>query len=76
MSFKKRCIFIYDFYSATGHNIIVLTEIEKLGKVIPIFLEGCKFYKRRGIDHDNNSKYKDIDKLDLYDVYYEEGLQQ
>ncbi|PHT87020.1 hypothetical protein T459_09126 [Capsicum annuum] len=38
LSFSERCIFIYDSYSSSGHDVVVLAEIEKLAEIIPLCL--------------------------------------
>ncbi|KAM3291487.1 hypothetical protein P3S67_019776 [Capsicum chacoense] len=70
------CIYIYDSLSAAGHDAAVLTEIEKLAKVIPICLIECKFYENKGIDIDNHSNYKLNDKIDPFRVSIVENVPQ
>ncbi|PHT60634.1 hypothetical protein CQW23_02997 [Capsicum baccatum] len=50
LSFSERCIFLYDSYESSGHYLAVLTEIEKLAEIIPLFFQDCDFYDKKGID--------------------------
>ncbi|KAF3675297.1 hypothetical protein FXO37_05951 [Capsicum annuum] len=72
----KRCIFLYDSYESNGHYVVVLTEIEKIAKIIPLCLQGCDFYVKKGIDLQNHSRYKDKDSSDMFDVLFEDDLPQ
>ncbi|KAF3684452.1 hypothetical protein FXO38_00282 [Capsicum annuum] len=76
ISFNHRCIYVYDFLSAAGHDAAVLTEIEKLAKDIPICLIECKFYENKGIDIDNHPNYKLNDKMDPFGVSIVENVPQ
>ncbi|PHU08869.1 hypothetical protein BC332_20729 [Capsicum chinense] len=76
LSFSERCIFLYDSYESSGHYVVVLTEIEKIAKIIPLCLQGCDFYVKKGIDLQNHSRYKDKDSSDMFDVLFEDDLPQ
>ncbi|KAF3618821.1 hypothetical protein FXO37_34007 [Capsicum annuum] len=76
ISFNHRCIYVYDSLSAAGHDAAVLTEIEKLAKIIPICLIECKFYENKGIDIDNHPNYKLNDKMDPFGVSIVENVPQ
>ncbi|KAF3675566.1 hypothetical protein FXO37_05797 [Capsicum annuum] len=76
ISFNHRCIYVYDSLSAAGHNAAVLTEIEKLAKVISICLIECKFYENKGIDIDNHPNYKLNDKMNPFGVSIVENVPQ
>ncbi|KAM3377257.1 hypothetical protein P3S68_009670 [Capsicum galapagoense] len=76
ISFNHRCIYIYDSLSAAGHDAAVLTEIEKLAKVIPICLIECKFYENKGIDIDNHPNCKLNDTIDPFGVSIVENVPQ
>ncbi|PHU00481.1 hypothetical protein BC332_30268 [Capsicum chinense] len=76
LSFSERYIFIYDSYEFFDHYAVVLAEIEKLAKIIPLCLKACNFYKNKDIDLDNHPRYKDKDMLDLFDVLFVDDLPQ
>ncbi|KAF3633383.1 hypothetical protein FXO38_25636 [Capsicum annuum] len=76
ISFNHKCIYIYDSLSAAGHDAVVLSEIEKLAKVIPICLVTCKFYENKGIDIDNHPNYKLNEKIDPFGVSVVENVPQ
>ncbi|KAF3661010.1 hypothetical protein FXO37_13125 [Capsicum annuum] len=78
ISFNHWCIYIYiyDSLSAAGHDAAVLTEIEKLAKVIPICLIECKFYENKDIDIDYHPNYKLNDKMDPFGVSIVENVPQ
>ncbi|PHT45289.1 hypothetical protein CQW23_14447 [Capsicum baccatum] len=76
LSFSERCIFIYDSYSTSDHDVVVLAEIEKLAEIIILCLHVCNFYKNKGIDLDSHPRYKDKDMQDLINVCFVEDLSQ
>ncbi|KAF3643157.1 hypothetical protein FXO37_22126 [Capsicum annuum] len=76
LSFSERCIFFYDLYESSGHYAVFLTEIEKLAEIIPLCLQACNFYEKKGIDLHNHPTYNDKDSTDLFDVLFEEDLPQ
>ncbi|PHT31801.1 hypothetical protein CQW23_28138 [Capsicum baccatum] len=76
LSFSERYIFIYNSYEFSDHYAVVIVEIEKLAKIIPLCLKACNFYKNKDIDLDNHSRYKDKDMLDLFDVLFVDDLPQ
>lgn len=76
LSFNNRCIYVYNSLSSAGHDVVVLTEVEKLVEVISLCLLACKFYEKKGIDIDNHPNYKLNDKNDLFDVYIVKDLPQ
>ncbi|KAF3676105.1 hypothetical protein FXO38_04469 [Capsicum annuum] len=59
-----------------GHYATVLSEIEKLAKIISLCLQPCDFYVKKGIDLQNHSRYKDKDSSDMFDVLFEDNLPQ
>ncbi|PHT46855.1 hypothetical protein CQW23_16013 [Capsicum baccatum] len=67
----SRCIFLYDSYESSGHYVAVLAEIEKITKVIPLCLQACDFYVKKGIDLQNHPRYKDKETSDMFDVLFE-----
>ncbi|PHT38227.1 hypothetical protein CQW23_21800 [Capsicum baccatum] len=76
LSFSERCIFLYDSYESSSHYPVVLAEIRKLAEIIPLCLQDCDFFDRKGIDLQNHPRYKDKDSLDLFDVLFEDNLPQ
>ncbi|KAF3625096.1 hypothetical protein FXO37_31040 [Capsicum annuum] len=50
LSFSERYIFLDDSYESSGHYPIVLAEIEKLAEIIPLCIQACDFYDKKGID--------------------------
>ncbi|PHU25343.1 hypothetical protein BC332_03675 [Capsicum chinense] len=74
LSFSERCIFLYDSYESSGHYSVVLDAIEKLAAVIPLCLEHCDFYVKKGIHVENHPRYKDKDSSDMFDVLFQESL--
>ncbi|KAM3304976.1 hypothetical protein P3S67_011842 [Capsicum chacoense] len=76
ISFNHRCIYVYDYLLANGHDAVVLSEIEKLAKVIPICLIAYKFYENKGIDIDNHPNYKLNEKMNPFGVSVVENVLQ
>ncbi|KAF3641601.1 hypothetical protein FXO38_21538 [Capsicum annuum] len=76
LSFSERCIFLYDSYELSGHYSVVLDVIEKLAAIIPLCLEHCDFYVKKGIHVENHLRYKDKDSSDIFDVLFQENLPQ
>ncbi|PHT45734.1 hypothetical protein CQW23_14892 [Capsicum baccatum] len=76
LSFSERCIFLYDSYESSGHYAVVLAEIEKIAKIIPLCLQACDFYVKKGIDLQNHPRYKDKESSDMFDVLFEDDLPQ
>ncbi|PHT81206.1 hypothetical protein T459_14221 [Capsicum annuum] len=76
LSFSERYIFLYDSYGSSGHYPAVLAEIEKLAEIIPLCLQACDFYNKKGIDLQNHPRYKDKDSSDMFDVLFEKNLPQ
>ncbi|PHT29204.1 hypothetical protein CQW23_31209 [Capsicum baccatum] len=75
-SAAERCIFLYDLYKSSSHYAVVLAEIEKIAKIIPLCLQGCDFYVKKGIDLQNHPRYRDKDSSDMFDVLFEDDLPQ
>ncbi|KAF3634558.1 hypothetical protein FXO37_26430 [Capsicum annuum] len=75
-SAAERCIFLYDSYEFSGHYAVVLAEIEKIAKIIPLCLQACDFYVKKGIDLQNHPRYKDKESSDMFDVLFEDDLPQ
>ncbi|KAF3646566.1 hypothetical protein FXO37_20373, partial [Capsicum annuum] len=76
LSFSESCIFLYDSYESSGHYAVVLGEIEKIAKIIPLCLQACDFYVKKGIDLQNHPRYKDKESSDIFDVLFEDDLPQ
>ncbi|KAF3663743.1 hypothetical protein FXO38_09690 [Capsicum annuum] len=70
LSFLERSIFLYDSYELSGHYPPVLDVIEKLAAIIPLCLQQCDFYVKKGIDVENNPTYKDKNSSDMFDVLF------
>ncbi|KAF3674506.1 hypothetical protein FXO38_05196 [Capsicum annuum] len=73
---QMRCIYVYDSLSAAGYDVVVLSEIEKLAKVIPICLIACKFYENKSIEIDNHPNYKLNDRMDPFGISVVENMPQ
>ncbi|PHT34568.1 hypothetical protein CQW23_26368 [Capsicum baccatum] len=76
LSFSERCIFLYDSYESSGHYSVVLDVIDKLATIIPLCLQHCDFYVKKGIDDENHPRYKYKDSSDMFDVLFQESLPQ
>ncbi|PHT42766.1 hypothetical protein CQW23_16791 [Capsicum baccatum] len=76
LSFSERCIFLYDLYESSGHYATVLAEIKKIAKIIPLCLQACDFYFKKGIDHQSHPRYKDKESSDMFDVLFQDDLPQ
>ncbi|PHU23147.1 hypothetical protein BC332_08254 [Capsicum chinense] len=76
LSFSERCIFLYDSYESSDHYAAVLAEIEKIVTIIPLCLQDCDFYVKKGIDLQNHPRYKDKESSDMFDVLFEDDLPQ
>ncbi|PHU14869.1 hypothetical protein BC332_16074 [Capsicum chinense] len=76
LSFSERCIFLYNSYESSGHYVVVLAEIEKIAKIIPLCLQACDFYVKKGIDLQNHPRYKDKESSNMFDVLFEDDLPQ
>ncbi|PHU25558.1 hypothetical protein BC332_03890 [Capsicum chinense] len=74
LSSSERCIFLYDSYESSGDYVVVLADIEKIAKIIPLRLQGCDFYVKKGIDLQNHPRYKDKDSSNMFDVLFEDDL--
>ncbi|KAF3634322.1 hypothetical protein FXO38_25182 [Capsicum annuum] len=76
LSFSERCIFLYDSYETSGHCTVVLAEIERIAKIIPLCLQACDFYVKKGIDHQSHPRYKDKESSYMFDVLFQDDLPQ
>ncbi|PHU07339.1 hypothetical protein BC332_23828 [Capsicum chinense] len=76
LAFSERCIFLHDSYESSGHYAVALAEIEKIAKIIPLCLQACDFYVKKGIDLQNHPRYKDKESSDMFDVLFEDDLPQ
>ncbi|KAF3668175.1 hypothetical protein FXO37_09662 [Capsicum annuum] len=59
-----------------GHYATVLAEMEKISKIIPLCLQACDFYVKKGIDHQSHPSYKDKESSDMFDVLFQDDLPQ
>ncbi|PHT27264.1 hypothetical protein CQW23_33129 [Capsicum baccatum] len=59
-----------------GHYAVVLAEIDKISKIIPLCLQAYDFYVKKGIDHQSHSRYKDKESLDKFDILFQDDLPQ
>ncbi|PHU06539.1 hypothetical protein BC332_23028 [Capsicum chinense] len=76
LSFSERCISLYDSYESSGHYSVVLDVIQKLSATIPLCLEHCYLYIKKGIHVENHRRYKDKDSSDMFDVLFQENFPQ
>ncbi|PHT54678.1 hypothetical protein CQW23_03164 [Capsicum baccatum] len=76
LSFSERYIFLYDSYESCGRYTTIFAEIEQLAEIIPLCLQACNFYKKKGIDLQKHPRYKDKDSSDLFDMLFEDNLPQ
>ncbi|KAF3643920.1 hypothetical protein FXO38_20431 [Capsicum annuum] len=76
LSFSERCTFLYNSYESSGHYTLVLPEIEKIAMIIPLCLQACDFYVKKGIDLQNHPRYKDKESSNMFDVLFEDDLPQ
>ncbi|PHT35618.1 hypothetical protein CQW23_23318 [Capsicum baccatum] len=51
-------------------------QIEKIVKIISLYLQGCDFYVKKGIDLQNHPRYKDKHSSDMFDILFEDDLPQ
>ncbi|XP_059277537.1 uncharacterized protein LOC132031571 [Lycium ferocissimum] len=77
VSFRDRCIRVYDSYRLAGYDTIVKIEIDKMAKILPQYLSISDFYrKREGIDWSQEPAYNDKALLDSFDVVCVDNLPQ
>ncbi|KAF3638700.1 hypothetical protein FXO38_23108 [Capsicum annuum] len=76
LSFSERCIFLYDSYESSGHYAAVLAEIEEIANIIPLCLQACDFYVKKGIDLQSHPRYKDKESSDMFDILFEDDMPQ
>ncbi|XP_070010282.1 uncharacterized protein [Nicotiana sylvestris] len=71
VSFKERCIKVYDSYRSAGHDAYVTSEIDKLAKLVPLYLSISGFYRdSQGIDWFTYSAYTDKSHNDPFEVFF------
>ncbi|KAF3684497.1 hypothetical protein FXO37_01301 [Capsicum annuum] len=75
-SAAERCIFLYDSYESSGHYATVLAEIEEIANIIPLCLQACDFYVKKGIDLQSHPRYKDKESSDMFDILFEDDMPQ
>ncbi|XP_075109157.1 uncharacterized protein LOC142180951 [Nicotiana tabacum] len=77
VSFKERCIKVYDSYRFTGHDAYVASDIDKLDKFVPLYLSISGFYRdSQGIDWFTYSAYTDKSHNDPFEVFFISDLPQ
>ncbi|XP_070007914.1 uncharacterized protein [Nicotiana sylvestris] len=71
VSFKERCIKVYDSYRSAGHDAYVVSEIDKLTKRVPLYLSISGFYRdSQGIDWSTYSTYTNKSHNDPFEVFF------
>ncbi|PHU11939.1 hypothetical protein BC332_18869 [Capsicum chinense] len=65
-----------DSHESSGHYPIFLVEIKKLIEIIPLCLQACDSYDKKGIDLQNHPRYKEKDSSDLFDMFFKDNLPQ
>ncbi|XP_019228628.1 PREDICTED: uncharacterized protein LOC109209756 [Nicotiana attenuata] len=77
VSFKDRCIKVYDSIRSSLHDAYVASEIDKLAKLVPLYLSISGFYRdKQGIDWTHDSAYSDKAPTDPFDVVFISNLSQ
>ncbi|XP_075092476.1 uncharacterized protein LOC142172704 [Nicotiana tabacum] len=77
VSFKERCIKVYDSYRSAGHDAYVVSEIDKLAKLVPLYLSISGFYRdSQGIDWFTYSAYTDKSHNGPFEVFFISNLPQ
>ncbi|XP_070002287.1 uncharacterized protein [Nicotiana sylvestris] len=77
VSFKERCIKVYDSYRFAGHDAYVASEIDKLAKLVPLYLSISGFYRdSQDIDWSTYSAYTDKSHTDPFEVVFISNLPQ
>ncbi|XP_070051428.1 uncharacterized protein [Nicotiana tomentosiformis] len=77
VSFKERCIKVYDSYRSAGHDAYVRTEIDKLAKIVPLYLSTSSFYRdKKGIDWSREPAYNDKAQTDPFAVDFISNVPQ
>ncbi|XP_070007698.1 uncharacterized protein [Nicotiana sylvestris] len=77
VSFKERCIKVYDSYRYAGHDVYVASEIDNLAKLVPLHLSISGFYRdSQGIDWSTYSAYTDKSHTDPFEVFFISDLPQ
>ncbi|KAF3666091.1 hypothetical protein FXO37_10735 [Capsicum annuum] len=77
VSFLDWCLYVYDSYNSTIHNVYVKTEVQKFTEVIPSFLLNIDFYKKKiNIDWQCHPKYRNRDESDSFEVIFVNDIPQ
>ncbi|XP_070044911.1 uncharacterized protein [Nicotiana tomentosiformis] len=75
VSFKERCIKVYDSHRSAGHDMG--SEIDKLAKLVPLYLSMSDFYRdKKVIDWSHDSAYSDKAQTDPFDIVFISNLPQ
>ncbi|PHT94675.1 hypothetical protein T459_02557 [Capsicum annuum] len=77
VSFLDRCLYVYDSYNSTIHDVYVKIEVQKFTEVIPSFLLNIDFYKKKiNIDWQCHPKYRNRDESDSFEVIFVNDIPQ
>ncbi|OIS96901.1 hypothetical protein A4A49_60743, partial [Nicotiana attenuata] len=74
MSFKERCIFLYDSKEDASHKSRIRKVVDAYAVIIPYFLCALGFYGKRNDIELNKGSYKDKTKEEPFDVVMIDGL--
>nr|XP_009601837.1 uncharacterized protein LOC104097036 [Nicotiana tomentosiformis] len=77
VSFKERCINVYDSYRSAGHDAYGSSEIDKLAKLVPLYLSISDFYiDKQGIDWSHEPTYNEKAQTEPFDVVFISNVPQ
>ncbi|XP_075096281.1 uncharacterized protein LOC107793773 [Nicotiana tabacum] len=77
VTFKDRCIKVYDSYTSSGHDAYVVSEIVKLAKLLPLYLSISGFYRdSQGIHWYAYPAYTNKDHNEPFEVIFVPNLPQ
>ncbi|XP_075111752.1 uncharacterized protein LOC107818512 [Nicotiana tabacum] len=77
VTFKDRCIKVYDSYTSSGNDAYVVSEIVKLAKLLPLYLSISGFYRdSQGIDWYAYPAYTNKDHNEPFEVIFVPNLPQ
>ncbi|XP_047270549.1 uncharacterized protein LOC124899634 [Capsicum annuum] len=64
----------FRMHAAVPWHTVEDIYIPKLAAIIPLYLEYCDFYVKKGIHVEHHPKYKDKDSSDMFDVLFQERI--
>ncbi|XP_075096357.1 uncharacterized protein LOC142174458 [Nicotiana tabacum] len=77
VTFKDRCIKVYDSYTSSGHDAYIVSEIVKLAKLLPLYLSISGFYRdSQAIDWYAYPAYTNKDHNEPFEVIFVPNLPQ